>query len=443
MDRALRAALAVSPATQSHVGMVVHCEGALPTREQVVAHVGARLPLVPALRSIPSGLRWRVEAGLDLEAHVVERRIASGTASLEAAVGELIGAPLPEHAPAWQLHLLYGHTERGFALFYRVHHSLQDGGGMLHMLEALFSDDTETPSSAVCRGLAPTPRVSLRNMVTASGALLAGIRRGGTWASYPAGFSGERTHRWREVPVDRFRRLARANGATVNDVFLAALAHSLVHVARRLPSTPPAVPFLVPMNVRRPGEEDAPGNRFVTAFIAVSGGQCDTEERPALTPEATGVLKSARLREAMRRIIAHAPVAVITGVLKLSSRPDHAAATASNLVLRRRLDFQGAPVTRVWPVAWAPLGVPVAALLLTYGDTVTVCFATDPAMPGLDELPDHWRAVLESWEAHCPKAGQSGAGLTAESPGPTWRASRPHAGDCARTPKFGRIVQKL
>ena len=45
---------------------------------------------------------------------------------------------------------------------------------------------------------------------------------------------------------------------------------------------------------------------------------------------------------------------------------------------------------------WAPLGVPVGAMMLTYQDTVTVCFTTDPAMPGLDRLPELWRETVES-----------------------------------------------
>jgi hypothetical protein len=397
MDRALGNAPVVSPATRPHVGMVLHCAGAPPNLEQVAAHVSARLPLVPALRSLPVRSRWRIEADLDLKAHVVEQRIAPGPASLEAAVGELIGAPLPEHGPAWQLHLLHGHAEGGFALLYRAHHSLQDGGGILHTLEALFSGDTEEPSSASCPALAETPRVSLRDMVTALGAILSGTRRAGTWASYPAGFSGERTYGWCEMPIDRLRRAARAHGTTVNDVYLAGLAHALAQTAERLPSAPPAVPFLVPVNLRRPGEESAPGNRVVLTSIAVSGGQCHAEERLALTPSATGALKSVRLREAMRRITALTPATAMTGALKTVTSPAHAATLASNLVLRRRLDFQGAPVTHIAPVMWAPLGIPVATLLLTYQDTTTVCFVTDAAMPGLDELPDLWQTTVASW----------------------------------------------
>jgi hypothetical protein len=398
MDRALWAAPVVSPATRPHVGMVLHCTGAPPSLGQVAAHVRARLALVPALRSFPAGSSWRIESDLDLEPHVVEQRVPLGPASLEAAVGELIVAPLPEHGPPWQLHLLHGHTEDGFALLYRVHHSLQDGGGIFRTLETLFSDDTETPSSA-CLEFAQTPRVSLRDMTTAAGKLLSGTRRAGTWASYPAGFSGARSHRWCEVPVDRLRRAASARGTTVNDVYLAALAHALTQAAQRLPSapSPAAVPFLVPVNLRRPGEEDAPGNRVILTPIAVTGGQCDAEERLALTPGATGVLKSARLREAMRRITAMTPALAMTEALKMVSKPAHAAMLASNLVLRRRLDFQGAPVTRVAPVMWAPLGVPAAAAILTYGEIATVCFATDPAMPGLDELPDRWQAAVASW----------------------------------------------
>ncbi|GAA2130193.1 wax ester/triacylglycerol synthase domain-containing protein [Glycomyces algeriensis] len=398
MDRALWAAPVVSPSTRPHVGMVLHCKGTPPELDQVIAHVAARLPLLPALRSFPAGSSWRIEADLDLTAHVREHRLAPGPASLEAAAGELIGAPLPEQGPAWQLHLLHGHTEDGFALLYRVHHSLQDGGGVFHTLETLFADDTGVPSSAY-PGFAPRPRVSLRDTTTAAAALLGGARRAGIWASHPAGFSDERTRRWCEMPVDLLRRAASAHGTTVNDVYLAALAQALTEGAQQLPSAPvpDAVPFLVPVNLRRAGEEGAPGNRVILTSIAVTGGQCTAEERLALTPSATAVLQSASLREAMRRITALIPVVAMTEMLKVVTRPARAAALASNLVLRRRLGFQGAPVTRITPVMWAPLGVPVATVLLTYRDTASVCFTLDPAMPGLDDLPDRWQATIASW----------------------------------------------
>nr|WP_255671916.1 wax ester/triacylglycerol synthase family O-acyltransferase [Glycomyces amatae] len=392
MDRALLSAPVASAATRPHIGAVLHCEGPPPSLERLAAHVVARLPRVPALRSVPAGSRWRVEAGLDLEAHVVERRLEPGPAPLEAAVGELIGSPLPEGGPAWRLHLLHGRTGDGFALLYRVHHALQDGGGMLHTLEALFADDADAPSSAVYPGFAAPARASLRDFATGAGALLGGALRAGSWASLPAGFSAEREHRWCEVPVDLLRGAARRHGASVNDAFLAALAHALAPAA-----APPRVPFLVPVNLRRPGEEAAPGNRVVLASVALPGGERGAAGRLGRAPGATGALKSAGVREAVRRVTALTPAAVMTGMLKAVSRPARSATLASNLPLRRRLGFQGAPVVRVAPVMWAPLGVPAAALMLTYRGTAAVCFTTDPAMPGLDGLRDRWRAAVESW----------------------------------------------
>ncbi|HEX2143444.1 MAG TPA: wax ester/triacylglycerol synthase domain-containing protein [Glycomyces sp.] len=396
MDRALWNAPVSSPGTRPHVGMVLHCDGAPPSLEKVIAHVTARLPALPALRSLPAGSRWYVKAHLDLEAHLTERELQPGPDALDQAVRALIGAPLPEHGPAWQLHLLRGQTNDGFALFYRVHHSLQDGGGILHTLETLFGDDAEAPSSAAYPGFIEPTRASLGDMGIATGALLSAARRTGTWASYPAGFSGDRMQRWCAVPIDRLRNVASGHGGTANDAYLAALAHALTQAAERLPSSSAQVPFLVPANLRRPGEVAAPGNRVILASVALPGGQLTAKERLHLTPTATGVLKSARLREAMRRFTAMTPTSVMTGMLKTVSKPAHAATLASKLVLRRRLDFQGASVSRVVPVMWAPLGIPVAAMMLTYQDTATVCFTTDPAMPGLDELRDHWQAAIES-----------------------------------------------
>lgn len=396
MDRALWDVPVASPATRPHIGVVLYCEGPPPSREQLDAHVTKRLSSLPALRSISAGPRWRVQTGLDLEAHVVEQKLDPGHASLEAAVNELVKLPLPERAPAWQLHLLHGHTEDGFALCYRVHHSLQDGGGMLHTMETLFADDADALSSSVYQGFAEPARTSWRDLGAGTGALLGGTRRVGSWASYPAGFSGERVSRWCTVPLDLLRSAARRYEASVNDVYLAALAHALTQTTQRLPTAPTQVPFLVPANLRRPGEEAAPGNRVVLTSIVLPGGERSAAARLASAPPATGVLKSPGARNAMRRLTDLTPATVMTGMLKAVSKPAHSATLASNLLLRRRLGFKGAHVTRVVPVMWAPLGVPVGAMMLTYRDTATVCFTTDPAMPDLDRLPELWRETVES-----------------------------------------------
>ncbi len=396
MDRALWDVPVASPATRPHIGVVLYCEGPPPSREQVGAHVAERLSSLPALRSVSAGPRWRIQTGLDLETHVVEQKLEPGPASLDAAVSELVELPLPEQAPAWQLHLLHGHTDGGFALFYRVHHSLQDGGGMLHTVETLFADDADALSSSVYPGFAEPARTSWRDFGAGAGALLGGARRAGSWASYSEGFSSERTSRWCAVPVDRLRSVARRHGASVNDVYLAAFAHALTQTAQRLPEAPSRVPFLVPANLRRPGEEAAPGNRVVLTSIVLPGGARSAAARFASAPPATGVLKSPGARNAMRRLTELTPAPVMTGMLKAVSKPAHSATLASNLLLRRRLGFKGAHVTGVTPVMWAPLGVPVGAMMLTYQDTATVCFTTDPAMPGLDRLPELWRETVES-----------------------------------------------
>ncbi|SDL20804.1 Uncharacterized protein, contains a NRPS condensation (elongation) domain [Glycomyces sambucus] len=390
MDRALRRSPAISPQTLPHVGMVLHCEGPVPGLEEVAAHVAQRLPTVPALRSTPAGSRWSIAESLDISSHVEERTLAPG--SLDAAVGELIGAPLPE--PAWRLHLLHGHAPDGFALLFRVHHSLQDGGGILHTLEALFSE--EAPASAAYPGFARPQRITIRDLATSVRLLLGGTVRRGAWTAHPEGFSGSREHRWRTVPLDLLRSAAGRHSASVNDVFLAALAHALVRTGERPPSTPAAVPFLVPVNLRRPGEEAAPGNRVILTSLALPGGERTAAQRLSLTAQATGALRSASLRAALRRITDLTPVPVLAAVRRSVTSPAHAAMLASNVAVGRPLAFRGARVTGAAPVMWAPLGIPAAAVLTTYGDTATAGFVTDPAMPGLDGLPDLWREAVET-----------------------------------------------
>ncbi|NEC76902.1 condensation protein, partial [Streptomyces rochei] len=109
------------------------------------------------------------------------------------------------------------------------------------------------------------------------------------------------------TPLGRLRAVARAHGGTVTDVYLAALSHAVrTWYLKDTGLVHPPLPVSIPMSVRAPGEEFAPGNRMVTARLLLP---CDEESpRRALARivAATGRLRESRRRDAMRLLLAAA-----------------------------------------------------------------------------------------------------------------------------------------
>ncbi|MCF2436142.1 hypothetical protein LV779_24515 [Streptomyces thinghirensis] len=114
-------------------------------------------------------------------------------------------------------------------------------------------------------------------------------------------FDGEPTGRvdvcHADTPLARLRAIARAHGGTVTDVYLATLSHAVrTWYLKDTGSAHPPLPVSIPMSVRAPGEEYAPGNRMVTARLLLP---CD-EESPQRAL-ARVVVRTGRLRESRRR----------------------------------------------------------------------------------------------------------------------------------------------
>ncbi|MFD0385184.1 wax ester/triacylglycerol synthase domain-containing protein [Streptomyces stramineus] len=96
-----------------------------------------------------------------------------------------VAGPAPRGAPHWRVWLLRGHVPGGYAVLYLVHHAVQDGAGMLHTLETLFTADgvPEDRSSAVFHGFAGAPRLTLPDRVRALATASRTARRTAVWNS--------------------------------------------------------------------------------------------------------------------------------------------------------------------------------------------------------------------------------------------------------------------
>ncbi|MBB5918389.1 hypothetical protein BJY24_007301 [Nocardia transvalensis] len=409
MDRTLRGL--VSSEIQLNIGAVLHFDGQPPQLGDIRDYIGTRLAALPALAAwMPQGARrWTVVDEVDLSSHVAEY-VVPVQENLEQVVVELAKTPLPEDAPHWRMWLLRGYAPDRYALLYLVHHSVQDGAGMLRTLESLFAPGVpESESSAAYHGFAQNPRASARTRMQCAATDLRSLRSLGTWDLPESRPTHEVGFAWSRVPTGTLTSIARASGCTRNDVYVAALAHALASWQSEIRGTAdlPDMPLLVSANVRRPDEVALAGNRTAISYLRLPGTPLPFDQRLAGTVSATVPLKSPTVRAALRRNFDSTPAWLMRTTFSALSTPRRAPTSVSNVVLRHPLALHGDPVTAIDPITTTLGGLPLSVLLLVNGDTATACFRASAGLPGLDRIHRTWEQTLLSWESDAATLSRS------------------------------------
>jgi diacylglycerol O-acyltransferase / wax synthase len=188
----------------------------------------------------------------------------------------------------------------------------------------------------------------------------------------------------RPLPLQDIKALGRAQGATVNDVMLSAVAGGLRSYLALHGGEVDEVVWMVPVNLK-PFEENLPadlGNYFALVFLPMPLGAAD----PAT-----------RLREMRHQMdrIKHSDEAVLTfGLQRLVSvSPGQVAFFLTNFFANKAvgvltnvpgprvpMTFAGAPVIQALGFAPCSGDNPMTATIFSYNGAVTVGFATDAGL---------------------------------------------------------------
>lgn len=287
--------------TPMHVGSLMLIE--LPKRRgydfrtQLLRHLTERMPRTPALRRVlevaPLDLGhpvWRETAELDLDAHVLRRRLPGkgGDAALHRLIGTLHAQPLPRDRPMWRFVVIENAGDGLVALYSQVHHALLDGQGGIALAQALLdleptppkrrratADDSSTPSrKRDLAGLAA--RSSVRQFAQLLRALPASLKLVGK-VSEAAGLLGslrenlllaprtvlnaqigpERSYAAISLPLDEAKRVARGFGVSLNDVVLALCAGALREGLKDAGALPKkSLVAAMPVSLREAGDQE-------------------------------------------------------------------------------------------------------------------------------------------------------------------------------------------
>jgi diacylglycerol O-acyltransferase len=404
--------------------------------DAVRQELAGRLQLVPRLRQrvlwprVGQGLPlWVDDPAFDLanHVHVVQLAAPGGERELLGLCDELCLRLLDRARPLWELWLVAGLANGRVGLVLKLHHSLADGLAAVQIAGLLLDGTANAPNPAP-PPWQPRPAPSgsalladnLRRRNAALAAALMRLRHPGQLAAQArvlAGAAqmaaGRRRHQRRSVlrrPVGGRRRLAvvraglaevkavaHAQGATVNDLLLAAVTGGLrtLLVARGTPVDGLTLYASVPVALRAGADTAALGNQVGLMIVPLPVGEADPAQRLQLITRATTQRKRHPERLASLR-----PVGSLT-ILRVLNRYSRHQRIVDLFVTnvpgpQHPLYVLGARLVEAFPVVQVAGNVPLSVAVLSYADQLNIGIQSDPdGLPDLDIFADGLRRSLE------------------------------------------------
>jgi diacylglycerol O-acyltransferase / wax synthase len=398
--------------------------------------LGGRLELVPRMRQrvlwprVGQGLPlWVDDPGFDLANHVraVQVPAPGGEWELLGLCDELCLRLLDRTRPLWELWLVAGLANGRVGLVLKLHHSLADGLAAVQLAGVLLDGTADAPSPTP-PPWQPRPEPSgwalgadnLRGRSAALAAALARLRhprelaaQARTLAGAAQLAAGGRRHQRRSVlrrPVGGHRRLAlvraelavvkelaHAQGATVNDLLLAAVTGGVraLLVARGVPVEGLILYASVPVALRAQADSGGLGNQVGLMVVPLPVGEPDPVQRLRRVTRATTARKRRPERLASLR-----PAGSLT-ILRALNRYSRHQRIVDLFVTnvsgpQHPLYVLGARLVEAFPVVQVAGNVPLSVAALSYAGQLNIGIQSDPdGLPDLDVFADGLRRSLE------------------------------------------------
>ncbi|MER5941046.1 wax ester/triacylglycerol synthase domain-containing protein [Streptomyces sp. NPDC001928] len=373
------------------VGFMFTFGGRAPTLDAVRARVAERALRIPALRYriARDGPVFRRVDGIAVERHVHEVWLPEDADEAEAARMMLTRPMNTGERPPWDVWLVHG-PAGGHSLCYRSDHTIQDGVGAAHTVRDLLDDHPQGGPAAHHPG-----RPTGRGLADALADAVGGFRAPTAKPAFDGASSGRTTLCRVHTPLAMLRAIARAHGGTVNDVYLAALSHAVHTWHMKATGAPhPPLPVAVPMSVRAPGEECAPGNRMVTARLLLPCDEPSPRLALARVAAATARWRATRRRDAVRMLVAATPRALGARVGTRMVNGDVVSGPASSVNFGAALVHQGAASDSAAVFTGLAAGIRCLTTLTSQHDASCLTVVHDETLATADELPNLWLAAL-------------------------------------------------
>jgi len=387
-------------------------DGGTPSLADVQALLDERLELLPRFRCRLSTPRvgrfgwpeWSPEDDFDVANHVRHATLPApgGEAELHEWLGDFYSHRLDRRHPLWEMFLLDGLEDGGWALAAKVHHCMIDGmsgasvttvvldaepnppPGSKGVLEMLGAEDGGGEEHGLLGRLVGGARAGvdaalhpgkLRPLLDRSRALADLLVRdelvGAPQTSLNDEIGATRRFDATVVPLDDLKKIKRQLGGTVNDVVLAATAGGLRRLfEQRGEEIDDCVRAMVPVNLRQAGESLALGNRVSSLFVELPVAEPDPLLRYHRTAAASADLKQAGQAggaEALMELAGAAPPLVHSIVARIAFAPRLFNVTITNVPgPQLTLYALGAPARRVLPLVPIFSGHAVGVAAVSY-----------------------------------------------------------------------------
>jgi WS/DGAT/MGAT family acyltransferase len=322
--------------TPMHIGAVSIFEGPPPPFAELRTMVAGKLDLVPRYRqkvhSVPLAVgspAWIDDPHFSIDYHVRHTAIpAPGTEQqLRQMASRVFSQHLDRNKPLWEMWVVEGLQDGCWALLSKVHHCMVDGVAATDLMSVMFSDTTARSAAgewaaapepsgleilvrtigrraspggqldALRRALA-APWESLRSFgEVARAAAAASSRMRPVAASSLTGPIGpHRRWSWADARLSDVKSVRAALGGTVNDVVLTLITNGfreLLESRGEDVEEDRVVRTMVPVSVRRKGEQGVYNNRVSAVFAGLPVGLLDPVERlGAIRAEMDGIKES-------------------------------------------------------------------------------------------------------------------------------------------------------
>lgn len=436
------------PAAHMHIGGLVLCEGPPPPLDQFLDHVRSRLHLVPRYRQklaeppLETGRPlWVDDPTFNLEYHVRQSALpAPGTElQLMRLAARIMSQQLDRDKPLWEMWLVEGLEEGGFALISKTHHSIIDGISGVDLATVMFDltpvpppvAHPETPwqprpeptgAELVAGGAIGLAKAAVGAVSGALGAIArpeAALRAAShaaegvgevVWAAMnpapPTPLNVEiGPHRRYSVVRNRlqdYKLVKDTFGATVNDVVLTVVTGALrawLH-SRGVRTEGLELRALVPVSTRTIDEQGHLGNRIVVMRGPLPVYIGDPVARLRAVKSSMDGLKESKQAvgaEVLAGVQSFAPPTILAQASRLNF-----STRLFNLIVTNvpgpqiPLYVQGREMTDVFPIAFLPKHHALAIAIMSYNGELNYGLLGDyDALPDLDVITDGIEASLE------------------------------------------------
>jgi diacylglycerol O-acyltransferase / wax synthase len=434
-------------ASHMHVGAIVLMDGPVPTREQFTRHIESRLDLVPRYRQKLAFPRfemgrpfWIDDPRFNIDYHVRHTALpAPGSMEqLRGIAGRIFSQRLDRSKPLWEIWLVQGLADGGFALVSKTHHALVDGVSGVDIATVLF-DLAPTPPPPPENGQwAPEQEPSQAELVAEG--IKAAIRAPGRIAGEAAKVVRDPSatldkargaiegvgeiawaglnpapdvplnvpigpHRrifWHQSQLADFKAVKDALGGTVNDAFLTVVAGGLGHWLRSRGVRTEGLELraLVPVSIRSKDEHHALGNRITAVRGPLPVYAKDPVDRLRIVRESMADVKDSKQAlgaEVISGLEDFAPPTLLAQASRLNF-----STRLFNLIVTNvpgpqfPLYMMGREMQEIVPVAFLPENHGLAIAAMSYNGKLDFGLLGDyDAMPDLHRLADYFGESLE------------------------------------------------